>query len=168
VNCKKVQIPFTGAGQKQRNPSDWADGRPDSLRRLSSAREYMALVLNLPVPRREAPMSRKDPDLERLIDSIAEQDCDSEEDVAMGLCYAIQEQVEFPLAGRVIGEPVKVLKVEESNGLDVLAVCERNGKRYRVRLQDVELVEVSTGARWIEAYRQFRGRDGSPQTGLVR
>jgi hypothetical protein len=91
VNCKKVQIPFTGAGQKQRNPSDWADGRPDSLRRLSSAREYMALVLNLPVPRREASMSRKDPDPERLIDSIAEQDCDSEEDVAMGLCYAIQE-----------------------------------------------------------------------------
>jgi hypothetical protein len=135
ANRKKVQIPFTGAGQKQLNPSDWAHGRPDSLRRLSSARESMALVLNLPVPRREASMSRKDPDLERLIDSIAEQDCDSEEDVAMRLCYAIQEQVKFPLDGRVIGEPVKVLKVEESNGLDLLAVCERNGKRYRVRLQ---------------------------------
>jgi hypothetical protein len=97
-------------------------------------------------------MSRKDPELKRLIASIAEQDCDSEEDVAMGLCYAIQEEVAFPLDGRVRGEAVKVLKVEESNGLDVLAVCERNGKRYRVRLQDVELLNGSTGARWIEAY----------------
>lgn len=38
-------------------------------------------------------MPRKDPKLERLIDAIAEQDCDTEEDVAMGLCYAIQENV---------------------------------------------------------------------------
>ena len=113
-------------------------------------------------------MTRNDPKLERLIDSIAEQDCDSDEDVAMGLCYAIQEHVRFPLDERVIGEPVTVLKVEESDGLDVLAICERNGKRYRVRLQEVELVKRPTGARWIEAYRQFRRRDGSPQTGLVR
>jgi hypothetical protein len=136
--------------------------------RLAPARESMARGLNLPVARQEASMSRQDPELERWIDSIAEQECDSEEDVAMGLCYAIQEQVEFPLDGRVLGEPVQVLRVEESNGLDVLAVCERNGKRYRVRLQDVELVKGSTGGRWIEAYRQLLGRDGSPQTGLVR
>ena len=113
-------------------------------------------------------MPRKDPELERLIDSIAEQDCDTEEDVAMGLCYAIQENVRFPLSGKVIGEPVTVLSVEESNGLDVLAVCERNGRKYRVRLQDIELTKRPAGAQWIEAYCQFRGRDGSPQTGLIR
>ena len=113
-------------------------------------------------------MARKDPELERLIDSIAEQDCDTEEDVAMGLCYAIQENVRFPLSGTVIGESVTVLSVEESNGLDVLAVCERNGRKYRVRLQDIELTTGPTGSQWIEAYRQFRGRGGSPQTGLIR
>ena len=113
-------------------------------------------------------MPRKDPELERLIDSIAEQDCDTEEDVAMGLCYAIQENVRFPLSGKIIGEPVTVLRVEESNSLDVLAVCERNGRKYRVRLQDIELTKRPAGAHWIEAYRQFRGRDGSPQTGLIR
>ena len=105
-------------------------------------------------------MPRKNPALERLIDSIAEQDCDSEEDVAMGLCYAIQEHVRFPLDGKVIGEPVRVLSIEESDGLDVIAICERNGKRYRVRLQDVELAMPPPGAKWIAAYRQFRGRDG--------
>jgi hypothetical protein len=113
-------------------------------------------------------MPRKDPEFERLIDSIAEQDCDTEEDVAMGLYYAIQENVRFPLPGKVIGEPVTVLGVEESNGLDVLAVCERNGRKYRVRLQDIELTKKPAGAQWIGAYRQFRGRDGSPQTGLIR
>lgn len=113
-------------------------------------------------------MPRKNPALERLIDPIAEQDCDSEEDVAMGLCYAIQEHVRFPFDGKVIGEPVRVLGVEVSNGLDLLAICERNGKRYRVRLQDVKLAKPLPGAMWIEAYRQFRGRDGSPQTGPAR
>lgn len=113
-------------------------------------------------------MPRKDPELERLIDSIAEQDCDTEEDVAMGLCYAIQENVRFPLSGTVVGESVSVLSVEESNGSDVLAVCERNGRKYRVPLQDVQLTQRPTGARWIEAYHQFRGRGGSAQAGPVR
>jgi len=113
-------------------------------------------------------MARKDPELERLIDSIAEQDCDSEADVAMGLCYAIQEHVRFPITGKVIGEEVTVLGVEESDGLEVMAICERNGRKYRVRLQDIELRERVAGRQWIDAYRQFRGRDGLPGTGLIR
>jgi hypothetical protein len=105
-------------------------------------------------------MARKDPKLERLIDSIAEKDCDTEEDVAMGLCYAIQEHVRFPIPGKVIGEEVTVLGVEESHGLEVIALCERRGRKYRVRLQDIELTKRPKGLEWIEAYRQFRGRDG--------
>lgn len=113
-------------------------------------------------------MARKDPRLERLIDSIAEQDCDTEEDVAMGLCYAIQEHVRFPIPGKVIGEGVTVLGVEESHGLEVIALCERNRRKYRVRLQDIELTKRPKGLQWIEAYKQFRGRDGLPPTGLIR
>lgn len=113
-------------------------------------------------------MSRKDPELERLIDSIAEQDCDTEEDVAMGLCYAIQEHVGFPIPGKVVGEAVTILGVEESHGLEVIAICERNGRKYRVRLQDIELTKRVPGDQWIAAYRQFRGRDGLPPTSLIR
>lgn len=116
----------------------------------------------------KVPMPRKDPELERLIDSIAEQDCDTEEDVAMGLGYAIGEHVRFPLAGKIVGERVTVLKVEDSVGLDVMAVCERAGRKYRVRLQDIELLEHPPGVEWIEAYRQFRRRDGSAQAELIR
>jgi hypothetical protein len=113
-------------------------------------------------------MARKDARLERLIDSIAEQDCDTEEDVAMGLGYAIQEHVRFPIRGKVIGEEVTVVGVEESQGLEVIAICERNGRKYRVRLQDIELTQRVAGRQWIDAYRQFRGRDGLPSTGLIR
>jgi hypothetical protein len=113
-------------------------------------------------------MAREDPKLERLIDPIAEQDCDTEEDVAMGLCYAIQEHVRFPIPGKVIGEEVTVLGVEESHGLEVIALCERKGRKYRVRLQDIELTRRPKGRQWIDAYRQLRGRDGLPPTGLIR
>jgi hypothetical protein len=107
-------------------------------------------------------MPRKDPELERMIDSIAEQDCDTEEDVAMGLCYAIQEHVRFPFEGKVIGEEVTVTGVEESHGLEVIALCERKGRNYRIRLQDIQLTKRPKGVEWIDAYRQFRGRDGLP------
>ncbi len=113
-------------------------------------------------------MARKDPRLERLIDSIWEQDCETEEDVAMGLGYAIQEHVRFPFPGRVIGEEVTVVGVEESDGLDVMAICEREGRKYRVRLQDVEVKGRPTGLQWVEAYKQFRQRDDSRQIGLIR
>jgi hypothetical protein len=108
-------------------------------------------------------MARKDPKLERLIDSIAEQDCDTEEDVAMGLCYAIQENVQFPIDGKVIGEWVTVLGVEEAaSGSDVMALCERKGRMHRVRFQDVELPRTFPGRQWIDAYKQFRTRGGEP------
>jgi|SRR5579862_4405155 hypothetical protein len=114
-------------------------------------------------------MGRKDPKLERLIDSIAEQDCDTEEEVAMGLGYAIHEKVRFPLDGKVIGERVTVLGVEEgASGSDVMALCERKGRMYRVRLQEIELPKTFSGRQWIEAYKQFRSRDGEPKTGLIR
>jgi hypothetical protein len=106
-------------------------------------------------------MVRKDPKLESLIDSIAEQDCDTDEDVAMGLCSALQEHVQFPISVKVIGEWVSVLGVEQGPGLDVMALCERKSRLYRVRLQDVELKGGRKGDEWIGAYKQFRTRGES-------
>lgn len=101
-------------------------------------------------------MVRKDPKLQRLIDSIADQDCDTEEDVAMGLGYAIKENVRFPFLAKVIGEDVTVLGVQEPKGLELFAVCERKGRRFQLRLQDIELRVRPKGFRWVEAYQQFR------------
>jgi hypothetical protein len=107
-------------------------------------------------------MARKDSKLRRLIESIAEQDCQTEEDIAMGLCNAIQEHIPFPISGKVIGEWVTVMGVEEGPELDVIAVCERKGRMHKVRLQDVEIKAGEKGGEWVEAYKLFRTR-GEPQ-----
>lgn len=101
-------------------------------------------------------MPPKNARLERPIESVWEQDCETPEDVAMGLCYAIQENVRFPFDGTVIGEMVRVIGVEEGEGVEVIAVCERLGRKYRVRLVDVEVSSRLKGVAWIDAYRQFR------------
>lgn len=100
-------------------------------------------------------MVRKNPKLERLIDQ-ASVDTDTIDDVAMGLCYGIQEHVRFPLPGKVVGELVSVVGVEEGQGVDVVAICERNGRKYRVRLDDVTISARPKGIEWIDAYRYFK------------
>lgn len=105
-------------------------------------------------------MPRRDPKLEKMIEEVAEQDCETPEDVAMGLCYAIQEHVRFPVAGKVIGEEVTVVGVEEGDGVEVMAICERKGRKYRVRLLDVRLTARPGGVEWVDAYAQFRRPGG--------
>jgi hypothetical protein len=100
---------------------------------------------------------RRDPKLEKLIEA-ASVDCDSESDVAMGLCYAMQAHVMFPFAGKVVGEEVLVEGVEEGEGSEVVALCARKGHTYRVRLEDVRLPAKLKGRAWIDAYFQFRGK----------
>lgn len=100
---------------------------------------------------------RPDPKLEKLIEQAAV-DCDSEEDVAMSLCYAMQEHVKFPFSGKVVGEEVVVKGVEEGEGTEVVALCERKGRIYRVRLDDVRIRDRPEGAEWVDAYFQFRGK----------
>ncbi len=97
---------------------------------------------------------RNNAKLERLIGE-ATMDCDSPEDAAMGFCYAIQEHVEFPFAGKVVGEEVQVVDIKEGPGIDIEAICERKARRYRVRLVDVKIERRPRGAEWIDAYLQF-------------
>ncbi len=100
---------------------------------------------------------RHDPKLEKLIKGAAI-DCDSESDVAMSLCYAMQEHVKFPFPGKVVGEEVLVEGVEEGEGTEVVALCQRKGRVYRVRLDDVRVRDRPKGSEWIDAYFQFRGK----------
>lgn len=100
---------------------------------------------------------RRDLRLNELIESVSV-DSDSESDVAMGLCYAMQEHVSFPFVGTVIGEEVIVEGVEEGEGAEVVALCKRKGRKYHLRLDDVHIENPPKGSEWIDAYRQFRGR----------
>ncbi len=100
---------------------------------------------------------RRNPKLERMIDEVSV-DCDSEADVAMGLCYAMQEHLEFPFSGKVVGEEVTVEGVTEGEGTEVVGLCRRKGRVYRVHLDDITIFRRPKGAEWIDAYFQFRGR----------
>lgn len=108
-------------------------------------------------PLRASMTRRPDPKLEKMIAEAAI-DCDNEEQVAMGLCYLIQEHVKFPFAGKVVGEEVTVEGVEEGEGTEVVALCQRKGRTYRVRLDDVRIRDRPKGAEWFDAYFQFRGK----------
>ncbi len=100
---------------------------------------------------------RDDPKLEKLIEQVSV-DCDSEADVAMGLCYAMQEHLKFPFSGTVVGEEVVVNGVEEGEGTEIVGLCQRKGRTYRVRLDDITVRRRPKGAEWIDAYYQFRGK----------
>lgn len=100
-------------------------------------------------------MVRKDPKPEKLIDP-ASMDTDPLDDVARGLCCGIRKHVRFPLTGTVVGGLVSVIGVEEGQGVDVVAICERNGRTYRVRLDDITIKAHSIVIEWIDLYRYFK------------
>jgi len=39
---------------------------------------------------------RRDPPLEKVLGEVDPQDCETREDIAMGLCYALQEPIRLP------------------------------------------------------------------------
>lgn len=103
-------------------------------------------------------MARRDnPKLEKMIEEVSV-DCDTEDDVAMGLCYAMQEHLKFPFTGTLVGEEVVVEGVEEGEGSEIVGLCRRRGRTYRVRLDDITIQRRPKGAEWIDAYFQFRGK----------
>lgn len=99
----------------------------------------------------------RDPTLEKMIDEVSVV-CDSEAGVAMGLCYAMQEHLEFPFWGRGVGEEVVVEGVMKGEEAEVVALCRLKGRVYRVRLDDITISRRPNGAEWIDAYFQFRGK----------
>lgn len=80
-----------------------------------------------------------------------------------GLLTMIQDQVEFPFRGVVLGEEVDVVDMEwpddDPFGLDL--VCERGGKRYRIEARSVELIEpLPEGYLYIAAYLGWKSKMG--------
>jgi hypothetical protein len=95
---------------------------------------------------------------DRLQTLIAEAtvDCYDDEEQLTGLLTMIEENVVFPFPAKVIGEDVQVSGID-SSGRGVLAVCERNGKPYRVELSSLDWREPRPeGFEWIEAYLAWR------------
>ena len=85
-------------------------------------------------------------------------DCYDEDEQLQGFENAFDEDATFPCRGRVIGEEVQVLRVSQGNNRhELIATCQRNGRRYEIALLDVELDADPDTSRLIAAYRRWIG-----------
>lgn len=84
-------------------------------------------------------------------------DCYDDDEALIGFETAFDEQVRFPVSGRVVGEDVRVVSVGLGDGRrELVAACERTGHRYDIALLDVELSDADA-QRLVAAYRRWLG-----------
>ncbi|SRR5258708_25902929 len=96
-----------------------------------------------------------DDELDDLIEE-ATIDCYDDSECLSGFAVMIGDNLEFPFLAKVIGEEVTVTGVTDKSG-EILAECERKGKRYTVDILNVEFISPVKGTGWIDAYRKWKG-----------
>lgn len=101
---------------------------------------------------------RRHSKLERLIEE-AVVDAYGPAEQATGFYTVIEENVEFPIAARAVGEGVEVRGIDlDKDGEDLVAICRRKGRTYKVLLTELKFPKPFPGRDWIAAYFQFTGR----------
>jgi uncharacterized small protein (DUF1192 family) len=102
-----------------------------------------------------SPARQANPELDNLIDEITV-DCYDEDEQLMGFENAFDEDASFPCPGTVVGEDVEVLSVTTANNRrELIATCQRAGRRYEVALLDIELNADPATTRLLAAYRRW-------------
>ncbi len=102
------------------------------------------------------PARQANAELDALIDEITVDAYDQDEQL-MGFENAFDE-ANLPCPGIVIGEDVDVLAVStQNNRHELIATCQRNGRRYQIALLDIELDADPDTSRLIAAYRRWIG-----------
>ncbi len=101
-----------------------------------------------------SPARQRDTELDSLIEEITVNAYDEDEQL-MGFENALQE-ANLPCPGTVLGEDVQVLSVTIANDRpDLLATCQRNGKRYQIALLDIDIDADAETSRLIAAYQRW-------------
>ena len=96
---------------------------------------------------------RCDPGLDEMIADITV-DCNDEDEELMGFEAAFDEWAALPCPGTVIGEDVQVISVATQHGRrELVANCERGGRKCQIALLDVELKADPATERLLAAYR---------------
>jgi hypothetical protein len=98
---------------------------------------------------------RADPALDALIDEITA-DCNDEDEVLMGFEAFFDEQAHFPCPGTILGENIDVISVAaDDDRRELVATCQRNGRRYEIALLDIDIQADPPTSRLIAAYRRW-------------
>jgi hypothetical protein len=101
------------------------------------------------------PTRDSDFDLDNLIYEITA-DAHDEDEQLMGFENAFDEDAGFPCRGTLIGEQIEVLHVSRAdNRNELIATCQRGGRRYEVALVDVDLNPDPATTRLLAAYRRW-------------
>lgn len=96
-----------------------------------------------------------DPELDDLIDEITVDAHDTDEQL-MGFEAAFEEDANLPCPATVIGEEVEVLSVSRGDSRqELIATCQRRGRRYQIALLDLDINADPTTERLIAAYRRW-------------
>lgn len=92
-------------------------------------------------------------ELEALIEE-AIVDAHDEDEATMGFCAMLEGQLAVPFETMVLGVPVTVEGVSESDEGTIVAVCRRGRSKQAIPILDLPLPSPAPkGAEWIEAYR---------------
>jgi hypothetical protein len=100
--------------------------------------------------------TKADPELDNLIWEITV-DCHDEDEQLIGFENAFDE-ANLPCPGAVVGEDVEVLSVSTATDRrELIATCQRAGKRYEIALLDININADADTSRLIAAYRRWIG-----------
>jgi hypothetical protein len=95
-------------------------------------------------------------ELDSMIEEITV-DCYDEDEQLMGFENAFDE-ANLPCPGTIIGEQLDVLYVGQGDGRrELIATCQRNGRRYEIALLDIDIDADPATSRLIAAYRRWVG-----------
>jgi hypothetical protein len=106
--------------------------------------------------------TRSWPPSPRRLDALIEEatvDANGEAEQATAFLTTLEEYLPLPFGATVLGEAVVVEKIDLSGADGLIAICQRRGKRQKVRLLDLELpVPRPEGAEWVAAYHRWARR----------
>ncbi len=100
------------------------------------------------------PSRAKAADLDALIEE-AIVDANDEHEQVTGFYEMLDQHLSIPFQAKVVGEKVTItgVDVEET---ELVALCMRKGRKYRIALLSVECPGDIPGGEWLAAYRKFR------------
>lgn len=97
-------------------------------------------------------------ELKSLIDEATIDACDVVEQLA-GFTVMLYDGLEVPFKTTVLGVPVEVEDVTQTEDHRIVAECVRDGHRQPIAIEDLPLPDPAPkGAEWIAAYRLWSHR----------
>lgn len=103
-------------------------------------------------------MDTNSADLDALI-AEATVDANDDDEQLIGFHSVIEEYLAVPFEAEVLGVPVTVEQIEQTDADHLVAVCQRNGRRQNIALVDLPLpTPAPAGSEWIAAYSRWARR----------